>query len=675
MDGELNYRQVHLDFHTSEHVPEIGTSFDKGHWQKTLLDARVNSVTCFALCHHGWSYYDTKIGKRHPGLDFDLLRAQFDACKEVGINVPIYLTAGLHNVAAADHPEWREIGPDGRYIGRAKDVFSSGFKTLCFNSPYVDYLAEQVREVVSLFPDADGIFLDIIEQGDCHCKWCRDLMRREGLDLSSEADRRKCAELALKNYYQKTTAAARSGRKDMPVFHNSGHIPRGKRDIFDYFSHFELESLPTGGWGYDHFPISSKYCHAAGVDFLGMTGKFHTTWGEFGGYKHPNALRYECAAMVAMGSKCSIGDQLHPSGRLDESTYKLVGGAYADVERLEPWCRGAKSVADIGLLSSEAVNGKKFGEYDNPADTGAARILLEGHFLFDVIDAEMDFSSYRLLILPDDLKVGPDLKTKLDGYIAGGGKLFLSGTSGLGENGFLFDVGAEWLGVREFEPDYVLPENTFRPDFCDSPFVMYSRSQKIRPGAGQSLGDLYDPYFNRTGEHFCSHQHAPPRVDPSGDACGILYGNIAYLAHPVFSIYRATGAVACKAYVIKVLRSLLNADCTLQTSLPSAARVVLMHQPAEQRYILHLLYGSPAFRGGTLSLPDGLGTLNGVEVIEEFIPLHDIEIKLKVDRPVRSVRSVPDGAAFEFRQSGAQLDFTVPEFAGHKSLCIEYQDS
>ena len=40
----------------------------------------------------------------------------------------------------------------------------------------------------------------------------------------------------------------------MPVFHNSGHLTRGKRDILRFFSHLELESLPTGGWGYDDFP-------------------------------------------------------------------------------------------------------------------------------------------------------------------------------------------------------------------------------------------------------------------------------------------------------------------------------------------------------------------------------------------------------------------------------------
>ena len=81
--------------------------------------------------------------------------------------------------------------------------------------------------------------------------------------------------------------------------------------------------------------MSAAYCRNLGLDFLGMTGKFHTTWGEFGGIKHPNALRYECAAMLANGSKCSVGDQLHPDGELDESTYELIGKAYAEVEQKE----------------------------------------------------------------------------------------------------------------------------------------------------------------------------------------------------------------------------------------------------------------------------------------------------------------------------------------------------
>ena len=49
----LRYRQIHLDFHTSPHIPSIGAEFDKKRWQETLKDAAVDSITLFSKCHHG----------------------------------------------------------------------------------------------------------------------------------------------------------------------------------------------------------------------------------------------------------------------------------------------------------------------------------------------------------------------------------------------------------------------------------------------------------------------------------------------------------------------------------------------------------------------------------------------------------------------------------------------
>jgi hypothetical protein len=72
----------------------------------------------FSKCHHGWSYHPTTVGKIHPHLSFDLLRKQYDATKEAGINAPVYLSAGLDNFASNDHPEWIELNKDGYYVGR-----------------------------------------------------------------------------------------------------------------------------------------------------------------------------------------------------------------------------------------------------------------------------------------------------------------------------------------------------------------------------------------------------------------------------------------------------------------------------------------------------------------------------------------------------------------------------
>ena len=90
VDQLVGNRQVHLDFHTSEHLFDIGNKFSKEQFQSTLKLAHVDAVNLFAKCHHSWSYYPTVVGRMHPNLSFDLLGAQIEACREIGIKVQIY---------------------------------------------------------------------------------------------------------------------------------------------------------------------------------------------------------------------------------------------------------------------------------------------------------------------------------------------------------------------------------------------------------------------------------------------------------------------------------------------------------------------------------------------------------------------------------------------------------
>ena len=65
----LRFRQIHLDFHTSPNIEKIGEEFDKLEFQNTLKDACVDSITCFATCHHGLAYYDTSFGNKHKNIN------------------------------------------------------------------------------------------------------------------------------------------------------------------------------------------------------------------------------------------------------------------------------------------------------------------------------------------------------------------------------------------------------------------------------------------------------------------------------------------------------------------------------------------------------------------------------------------------------------------------------
>src|SRR5215212_5452895 len=69
----IPYRQVHLDFHTSDLIPDVGADFDAREFVSGLQAARVNAINVFAKCHHGYAYYPTKIGTPHPNLKKDML--------------------------------------------------------------------------------------------------------------------------------------------------------------------------------------------------------------------------------------------------------------------------------------------------------------------------------------------------------------------------------------------------------------------------------------------------------------------------------------------------------------------------------------------------------------------------------------------------------------------------
>ena len=61
-------RQIHLDFHRSEHIPGVGSRFSKAQFQEALQLGHVNLINIFGKGHHGWCYYPTVAGAVHPAL-------------------------------------------------------------------------------------------------------------------------------------------------------------------------------------------------------------------------------------------------------------------------------------------------------------------------------------------------------------------------------------------------------------------------------------------------------------------------------------------------------------------------------------------------------------------------------------------------------------------------------
>ncbi len=649
---ELPFRQIHLDFHTSPAIPDVAKDFNAAGFAETLKAAHVESVTAFARCHHGMCYYDTSIGPKHPSLEGDLLGEMIEACHARGIHVPVYITAAWDEWAAYNHPEWAAVNRDGS-LWLAGPLTPNWHGVCLLNEGYQEYLLGITEEVLRNYP-VDGLFMDIWRGPSpaCACWSCLRKMSEDGVDpWDDEAARRwnQDKRAALMSEVCTLLEKRRPGRS---VFFN-GFLELGGSDWLKHFTHVEIESLPTGGWGYGHFPLFQRYFRNFQKHTMGMTARFHRSWGDFGGLKNQAALEYECFSMLAAGARCSVGDQLHPRGEPDAAVYDLIGNVYASVKAKEPWCRGAEHTAQVGLF---------YQDHLEESLNGAVRAMLESKETFDVIDVAGDFGQYEVIILPDAVQFNDELTEKVQTYLQAGGKLVLSAESGLAYEGgdywALPEAGVRPVGPAEYDPNFICEMGDALgsgvPDFM---YMMYHGGLYVQPDEdAEVMARIGLPYFNRNWQRFCSH--GPTPFDRVSDYPAVVRkGSVIYFAHPIFRIFAEQGARVYRQLVENAI-ALLRPAKAVKGELPSTARIGLLRQRNPRRRILHILNYVAERR-------------TDLDIIEDRQPLHDVKLAVKTDGTPTDVYLAPGEESLSFEADGVYTHVQVPVIDGHGMIVFE----
>ena len=164
-----------------------------------------------------------------------------------------------------------------------------------------------------------------------------------------------------------------------------------------------------------------------------------------------------------------------------------------------------------------------------------------------------------------------------------------------------------------------------------------------------------NPYFNRTAEHFCSHQHAPNDRSLTYPTAAIK-GNVAYIGWDIFRGYAESGDFHIKELVAYVIERLMNGNFTIESSIPDRGIVTLLQQ--NDRKIVHLLYSHTTVRG------------KNTEVIEDIVPLYNVDVSVKCNKPKRVIL-VPQNEEISFNYSDGRVSFTVPKVEIHQMISIE----
>jgi len=652
VEGELRFRQVHLDFHTSPLIPGVGEDFDPDEFVSVLKDAAVNSINVFSRCHHGMCYYPSKVAPMHPHLKFDLLGRMIEALHKAGIRAPIYTTVMWDEYAAEHHADWRVVDEQGR--GDGAGPLQAGWRRLCPNTPLLDYVNAHIEEVARNY-DVDGFWIDILHYSDfgCFCTYCMREREKLGLDSTRHEDRDKHAQMVIERAMDRFCSTIRAHRPKATIYHN-GRIRVGFRPELKYFTHLELESLPGGQWGYSHFAVTSRYVRNLGLDFMGMTGRFHRSWGDFGTVRNQAALDYECFSMLAQGGKCSIGDQLHPRGRIDKAVYERIGQTYRSVAEKEPWCAGARPVTEIGFVS-DGANAYRMTQ----TETGITRLLAQLHHQFDTLDWDSDFARYKIVVLPDVHRLDDAKAKNLQAYLAGGGKLLLSHESGLDLDGKKFalaEIGLKYAGLAEDKGEYFEALEGIGDGLPAMVHFWYEQGSSVRAIAGTTvLARIWKSYFDRNYLHFSSHRQTP--FEQATDRPSVAQrGNVVYISHPVFRIYAQHSYAPHKQLVANCIRRLLPHPL-IRAEAPSTAQITVTEQKG--RRTVHVLHYAAERR-----TPD-------IDIVEDVIPLVNLKLALRTDQRPRQAYLAPQRQSLKFDFADGYAQVVVPEVRGHQMVVFE----
>ena len=549
MQHSLRARQVHLDFHTSPLIQDALSEWDAEAFADTMARAHVQSVTVFAKCHHGMSYYPTEVGLAHPHMGArDLLGEQIQALHARGIAAPVYYTVGWEERLAHLHPEWRQLTHDG-HSPRAGGHPGAWWFLSYLHPEYLEHMRREVREILARYP-VEGVFFDIVfshsQAGfESHAQQIR---REHGIAAFTLEHQQRWNALSKRLFADVMTPLVLEHHPNAKVFYNSAHTlsvdaRHGLRHINAVQTHWEIESLPSGFWGYHHFPRFARHVAGFGQAWLGMTGRFERMWGDFGGIKPQAALEFECFRSQALGGANSVGDQLPPRGRLDQAAYDLIGAVFQQCEAAEGFYAGSSNVFDVGvMLASHATVPAK---QSDTVEEGAVLALEEMHFNPAVLDDASDLGPFKLVVLTDTTVVTEALRAKLEAYYANGGKLLVSYRGGMDETG---RWALDFLPVRvdgelEITPTFWRTKPDFWSEASTSDRVMDTPGLKLSGLTGaHTLVDRVLPYFQRSDTHYMSHLHAPPVRDACEHPAVIAGERFVVFADAVFGAYRQAGS-------------------------------------------------------------------------------------------------------------------------------------
>jgi hypothetical protein len=655
-------------------LPEIEAGMDVGAYVQSIEDASANSV----LINVGGivANYPTTLPDhyKNPYLKGDLIGELIHELHQKDIRVfGRFDFSKVNAEIAARHQQWLYVGLDGGNVNYNGQVHT------CINGAYQqEYAFKILSEAIPAYP-LDGIFFNMIgyqthdysgvNHGICQCTNCKTRFQDStGFSLPRVLVPDDPVAVAYRAF-QKSTSE--------DLFNRIGrHIRRLDPSIavntytdagVDLIASESSSSLSSGyEWNYSGTanvkPILGSYADRAPCNLLiyfqaiqyrhiGTSPNTARTW------MLQNMLNGAPVTFVVIGTLPEYPDRVF---------FPVLKDLYRFHENHEKLFTNLQSINSIALVKGSG-----------PEYQGLVRLLSEEHVNFDVLEPASLGSNrsprlpggYELLILGDVNYLPDTTLIMLDQFVHNGGKILATGFTSINDpqtgrvglkslgilpgSELLSRAPSTYLSVSD-EDKLALGPGFFRHF---SLMMMHSDFIKCRP-AGSAAG-----YFRLVP----NTRFGPPEKcyfteEQITDFPGLIVnrsgkGITAFIPWRLGELYNFKGNYAHRALFAACLKEVLKVDGYLETDAPP------------QIEISHMGNRDGAFEWiGLINHPVQIGAS-----FHEPVPVYNIPIRFKPQKPVRELRSIRSEGKLKFSRRGEWVEFIIPSVKDFEMVLCLYR--
>ncbi len=458
---QRGYRRMLVDMHIPDWDPAFLSKFDPQAMAELYTRAGLSSVMIYCQSHVGLCYWPTRSGRMHAGLrGRDVVGEQLAALHERGLAVCAYYSVIYNNWAWLEYPAWRIVTPGGTIFSEGSFLVDARYGHCCPNNPdYRAFAGRQVAEILGGYA-FEGIFFDMtFWPSICLCLHCRKRFRQEaGREIPETLDWHDpswCAFQAAREHWMAEfseflTRQARAARAGVSVYHNFAvslfnwtlGLPFAAAESHDFlgadFYGDAVEQL-----------MATKFMIGLGrrqpVEFMtSCTDNLR----DHVRLKSETELRRQAFAATLFSGAFLFIDAIDPDGTPHRALADRIRAIYDETARYEPFL-GGDALAEIAIYFSGdsrmdfAENGLALAAAPtwqnryphSDAVRGLCRLLQAAHLPFAIVTRRnlAELSRYRVVALPNVLRMNREEAEAFRRYVQAGGRLYASGQTSLTE--------------------------------------------------------------------------------------------------------------------------------------------------------------------------------------------------------------------------------------------------